>query len=304
MEPAYAKISKYLSLLRDRHGVQICIKDFCGFIPLNKGLDEALQPFLAHTNPFCMYMKSDQEHYRICLGMIRRMYQKGEQLKAAYFGMCHAGLGEYVVPIFDGSVLLGSINAGFFQENEARTRNRIERTCRHAPALDSRQAEQLYHTCIAVPEVDVEEMLAGLELMAAYLGEAYHGMRSADPSSGRPLRCRASGEDAILSHAVSYIRQHADSRITVPAMANFCYCSESYLSRIFKNRTGVNISEYIGMVRMELAKKRLLATDESIAEIALSTGFSDPNYFSRVFSRIVGLSPTEFRRLPRQGNVK
>ena len=113
MPISFEKIGQYLHYLSEVHGVQFCIKDFCGFVAINKQLDETLRPFLAHTNPFCMYMKSDQEHYHTCLTMIRRMYHKCERLGRTYFGMCHAGLGEYVVPIFDGDVLLGSINAGF-----------------------------------------------------------------------------------------------------------------------------------------------------------------------------------------------
>ena len=67
--------------------------------------------------------------------MIRGMYHKCERLGRTYFGMCHAGLGEYVVPIFDGDVLLGSINAGFFQSNEGKTTRRICRACRQEPPL-------------------------------------------------------------------------------------------------------------------------------------------------------------------------
>jgi AraC-like DNA-binding protein len=295
MQQAYNKINAYLSLLRDRHGVQICIKDYCGFISLNKELDEALQPFLAHTNPFCMYMKSDQEHYHVCLSMIRRIYDKSKKLGATYFGMCHAGLGEYVIPIIDDSILLGSINAGFFQENRVRTINRIERSCSYEPPLDSRHAKQLYRSCISTPDIDPQEMLAGLEVLAEYLGQLYHDRRSSDSLPAQQARYRDSSEDTILSHAIGYIRHNAGSHISVPEMAAFCHCSESYISHIFKKRTGKNINTYINEVRIELAKNRLLFSNESIAEISASTGFSEPNYFSRVFTKIVGMSPMKFR---------
>ena len=94
MPISFEKIGQYLHYLSEVHGVQFCIKDFCGFVAINKQLDETLRPFLAHTNPFCMYMKSDQEHYHTCLTMIRRMYHKCERLGRTYFGMCHAGLGR------------------------------------------------------------------------------------------------------------------------------------------------------------------------------------------------------------------
>ena len=81
MDKSFQKINAYLRYLSEHHGVQFCIKDFCGFVAINKQLDEALRPFLAHTTPFCMYMKSNQEHYRVCLSMIRKMYHKCEHTR-------------------------------------------------------------------------------------------------------------------------------------------------------------------------------------------------------------------------------
>lgn len=296
MLTSFEKISAYLHRLKEEYGVQLCIKDFCGFVAINKQLDEALRPFLAHTNPFCMYMKSDPTHYHTCLTMIRRMYHKCERVRRSYFGMCYAGLGEYVVPIFDGDLLLGSINAGFFQTNEAKTLLRICRTCRQTPPLDPDIAQAFYHASIQTPSIDVDLMLAGLELLAEYLGQTYHLVHSAQAHSDLIGRYHASSEDTILAHALEYIRQNYKGRITVSALAAFCHCSESYLSRIFKRRIGVNVNTYVHKVRLELAKKPLCNSNESIAEIAASVGFEDPNYFSRVFTQIIGISPTEFRR--------
>lgn len=302
MDKPFQKINAYLQYLTERHGVQLCVKDFCGFVAINKQLDEALRPFLAHTNPFCMYMKSDQNHYRICLSMIRRIYHKCERIGHTYFGMCHAGLGEYVVPIFDGEILIGSINAGFFQDQTHKTLHRICRACAQKPPLDPEQAEQRYRQSICTPDVDVEHMIRALELLAEYLGQAYHQLRSAQPHSDSVGRYHNSSEDTILAHALEYIRINFNNRITVTELSEFCHCSDSYLSRIFKRRTGVNINVYVNKVRMEHAKNPLCLSDESISEIAASVGFDDPNYFSRVFTQIIGISPTEFRKRFHQGN--
>ena len=131
MPISFEKIGQYLHYLSEVHGVQFCIKDFCGFVAINKQLDETLRPFLAHTNPFCMYMKSDQEHYHTCLTMIRRL--------------CRA--------------------------------------CRQEPPLDPDTAQRLYRSAIRTPTANVEQMLAGLELLAEYLGQTYHLLHSAQPHS-------------------------------------------------------------------------------------------------------------------------
>lgn len=296
MASNYQHIAQYLHRLQSRYDVQICIKDFCGFIPINKELDEALRPFLAHTNPYCMYMKSNQAHWWQCLSMIRGMFDKLERKKQTYFGVCHAGLGEYVVPIYSGDTLLGSVNAGFFPVNPRKLERRICRSCSQEPALDPEEAKKLYRSCIHTPSIDPEDLLPGLELVAEYLGQTYQILQRTHAAPESTVRYYTSSEDTILSHAMEYIRHNTASRIAVSELAAFCNCSESYLSRIFKRRTGVNINVYVNKVRVEQAKNSLLLSHDSIAEIASRVGFSDPNYFSRVFTQIIGISPTEFRR--------
>ena len=75
----YQHIAQYLHRLQSRYDVQICIKDFCGFNPINKELTKRSVPFLPHTNPYCMYMKSNQAHWWQCLSMIRGMFDKLER---------------------------------------------------------------------------------------------------------------------------------------------------------------------------------------------------------------------------------
>lgn len=296
MDNAYTSIANYLQQLQERYHVQICIKDFCGFIPINKDLDEALRPFLSHTNPFCMYMKSNRAHWHLCLSMIRGMFNKLERTRKAYFGVCHCGLGEYVVPIFSGKTLLGSVNAGFFPVAPNKVARRIDCSCGKAPALSTEKAWELYHAHICTPTIDPEVLLPGLELLAAYLGQTYQILRQTHTTDNGTVRYRNSSEDTILSHALAYVRQNAASHFTVAQVADFCHCSESYLSRIFKRRTGVNINTYVNKIRVEQAKSNLLLSNDNIAEVSSRVGFSDPNYFSRVFTQMIGISPTEYRR--------
>ena len=293
----YFYISEYLQFIHHKYNVQVCVKDFCGFIPINKELDEALQPFLAHTNPFCLYLKSEPERYHLCLRMIRGIYDKCEKHPAEhYFGVCHAGLGEYVVPVRRGNLLLGSINAGFFQASPARTEWCIRRACRYSQGLSAEHALELYRRHISPATIQPEDLLVHLHLLAEYLGQTYPPLSGTHTAPNLARRYHSSSEDDILSHAMEYIRQNSSQHITVEELADFCHCSLTYLSRVFKKRTGVNLTVYINKIRIERAKNHLLLSGESIADIALAVGFNDPNYFSRVFSQIIGIPPTEFRR--------
>ena len=134
------------------------------------------------------------------------------------------------------------------------------------------------------------------QLLADFLGQTYRMLRPTHNTPSQSRRYHNSSEDTILTHAIEYIRLNASGHITMADLSRFCHCSESYLSRIFKRRTGININVYVNKVRIELAKNHLLLSSENIAEIAAGVGFNDPNYFSRVFTNIIGISPTEFRR--------
>lgn len=297
MKNSYHSINQYLNFLLEKYNVQICIKDFYGFIPINKELDEALQPFLAHTNPFCMYIKSEMASYHTCLRLIRKMYEKFESGHFEYFfGMCHAGLGEYVVPIQYKNMLFGSINAGFFQTNEKLSDWCIHRACKGSQSLIYQTARTLYDYNITSAAISPEELLPQLYLLAEYLSHTYEILEKTHPETATAYRYHNSNEDAILSHAFEYIRQNCLQHISVEELAKFCHCSVSYLSHIFKKRTSVNINTYINKVRIERSKNYLINSGDTVAEIAINTGFNDPNYYSRVFTKIIGISPSEFRK--------
>jgi AraC-type DNA-binding domain-containing proteins len=292
----FDKVGEYLNFIQDRYNIHICIKDFCGFIPINKELDGVMRPFLAHTNPFCMYIKQDKDKYFDCLSMIRKMYNKCDRLKSNCFGMCHAGLGEYVVPISDGETLFGSINIGFFPVGKERSSYRIKKVCQSSEILDTDTALKLYNKHIRVPTISPDELLPMIEVVAEYLALTYANVQATHSVSQIGKKHYNSSEDTVISHAIEYIRQNYNTKIGVSEIAEFCHCSESYISHIFKRRTGVNINTYINKTRVEFSKHYLITTNDSMSDISINIGFNDPNYFSRVFTELIGCPPSEFRR--------
>ncbi len=74
----------------------------------------------------------------------------------------------------------------------------------------------------------------------------------------------------------------------------FIFSSDDITSRSISSLFAF-LKQYI-KVRIELSKNHLMNSTNSIAEIAITTGFDDPNYYSRVFTKMIGISPTEFRR--------
>jgi two-component system response regulator YesN len=105
----------------------------------------------------------------------------------------------------------------------------------------------------------------------------------------------AGSQKNLVSKAIEYIKSNYNKDITLDEVASFVCSSSYYFSKIFKEFTGKNYVDYITELRIQKAKEMLLRGNLSIKEICFEVGYNDPNYFSRVFKKIEGVSPTEFK---------
>ena len=74
------------------------------------------------------------------------------------------------------------------------------------------------------------------------------------------------------------------------------YISPYHLSHMFKQKTGYTVKQYLLRRRLGEAQIRLASTQDSVQTIAEELGFEDASYFSRIFSKYIGLTPTEYRK--------
>ena len=100
-----------------------------------------------------------------------------------------------------------------------------------------------------------------------------------------------------LQTVKEYLDENYHSRISLDMLAERFYINKFYLTRIFKEQFGESVTGYLQQVRITQAKQRLRFTDKSIEEIAHECGMHDANYFSRMFKKVEGVTPGEFRRL-------
>ncbi|MFB5067001.1 MAG: helix-turn-helix domain-containing protein [Candidatus Wallacebacter cryptica] len=95
---------------------------------------------------------------------------------------------------------------------------------------------------------------------------------------------------------VRYLRKNYQSAVTLAQLGDKFYISQYYLSRMFKEVTGLTLIEYLNTVRVQEAQKLLTSSDLSITEISGLVGYENQTYFGRIFKRITGLTPSEYRR--------
>lgn len=115
--------------------------------------------------------------------------------------------------------------------------------------------------------------------------------------SWNPEQAQPSTTDAqTLTQIRAYINEHYAERITLDNLAEMFFISRFHLSRSFRQYFGIRLSDYIINVRITNAKRFLRFSDESIESIAVNCGIDDANYFSRMFKKVEGVSPREFRQ--------
>ncbi|RCW88045.1 AraC family two component transcriptional regulator [Halanaerobium sp. DL-01] len=102
-------------------------------------------------------------------------------------------------------------------------------------------------------------------------------------------------KEKIIYDGVKYVQSNYSEDISLCEAAKAANLSTHYFSRLFKKEMGCTFKEYITRLRMEEAKRKLNKTDTNIGSIAKEVGYSEPSYFSKVFKKYEGVSPSEYR---------
>ena len=109
--------------------------------------------------------------------------------------------------------------------------------------------------------------------------------------------------DAVNS-AIRYMEEHYMEEITLEEIARYIGISPQHFSKIFKEETGINYIEWLTNLRLDIAKRLLAEGGKTVKEVCYQVGYNDPNYFSRIFRKIVKISPTEFAKGANLNNLK
>ena len=107
-------------------------------------------------------------------------------------------------------------------------------------------------------------------------------------------------KESLQSHLVGALKAYIDERVEgVVRIADLCeeFCySKSYLSRVFAEQTGESIAAYMVRAKIKRAKQLIRENNMNFAQISVQLSFESPQYFSRVFRRVTGMTPSEFKR--------
>jgi two-component system response regulator YesN len=103
------------------------------------------------------------------------------------------------------------------------------------------------------------------------------------------------GYSRLVHNGMIYINDHYNEPISLDSLADHVFCNKNYFSNIFKKEVGKSFVQYLTEVRMEKAKMLLDVGDFKTAEIAQMVGFASDSYFIRVFRRMEGYTPSDYK---------
>jgi YesN/AraC family two-component response regulator len=113
--------------------------------------------------------------------------------------------------------------------------------------------------------------------------------------SNQVLVQHENAEPPVIRRAKEFIQEHQSEDISLGQVAKAVNTSTFYFCKMFKKLTGINFTDYLSRVRIEKSKNLLLNPNLRVSEIAFEVGFQSLTHFNRVFKKVIGQSPTEYR---------
>jgi len=161
-------------------------------------------------------------------------------------------------------------------------------------AQSDKVVQELFHACydVFVGGFVLTRLIYSAKLLHRLLGELFFN------NSAFSVGARSSRFHSIES-TLSFLRANLDRSLTLAEIAAHAGLSESHFSRIFKEQTGHAPLDYFILLKMQHASTLLAVTPMRVCEVASAVGYADPYYFSRLFKKVIGLSPRAYRDVPK-----
>jgi len=265
------QISKVLRELYNISGFRVSLHS-TGF--------EEIAAYPEKKNSFCSYIqKCNPNECELCKKGDKEAFAKVLESGEPIIYKCRHNLIEAVSPIYNFGIL-----TGFLMMGQVRTSNEGISSMLNVLAKNGKTDFEAREIASLIPSVEenmIKSYVNVMTLCASYLTLS-NAVTSPKPSVGQLT--------------MKFISENYTEKITVKDICEAVGYSKSTVLSAFKKEFSTTVISHLNTLRLERAKKMLENENASINEIALSCGFSDQSYFSKVFSAAYGITPTEYRR--------
>lgn len=267
---------KLLSVLRDLHllaGFRVGVFDASYHI---------IAVYPEEHGDYCRLVRETKQGLAQCDACDREACQKSSNLGQLVVYRCHAGLGEAVLPLYRENTVIGYVIMGEMRLAKVDLR-RMEEAWKRLSAYGL-NVEQLRHCYLRKKMVTDEVAHAAANILKTCSVSLY-------------LDGVITVRDLSISERLdAFLNENLSAPLSVEMLCDTLSISKARLYALFEKRYGMGVAEYIRLCRIKKAKQLLAETTLSISDVVARCGFSDYNYFSKVFKRYCSMSPRDYRK--------
>ena len=270
------------------HEYEKAFTDATGLPITLRGLDAWKLPHHGQRNEnrFCAIMAQKSRSCAACL----KVQQKLAEIAGTEAGTvtCSVGMCDSAVPVRLGERTLGTLQTGqVFKKKptEAQFQRVLAMAREWGIDLPEEQLRDSYFSTRVMTPRQHDGVIKLLVIFAEQVAAL----------SNQLIVERENAEPPAIARAKAFINEHSTEELSLEQVAKAVNMSSFYFCKMFKKFAGVNFTEYVSRIRIEKARNLLLNPNLRISEIAYEVGFQSLTHFNRVFKKVLGQSPTEFR---------
>jgi YesN/AraC family two-component response regulator len=201
---------------------------------------------------------------------------------------CFAGLSESAVPVRTAEHLVGYLQTGqvfLLPPTKKHLKDGLKEIGATPPDSEMKELEEAYlKTRVMLPK-QYESIVRLLAIFAQQLATI----------SNQVLTRAAAAEMPSMTKIRTFIAEHQSEELHLQDVARAAHMSEFYFCKMFKRATGATFTDYLARLRVETVKQKMFDVHTRVSEAAYAAGFQSLSQFNRVFRRIAGEAPSEFR---------
>ena len=237
-------------------------------------------------NPFCALVAQKSRCCAACLQVQQKLSETAAH--EAQSVTCQLGLCDTAVPVRTGDRLIGFLQTGQVfsrKPTEAQFNRMVKLVTEWGLEVDQSTLREAYFSTRVLNSRQHESVVKLLAIFAQHLSMV----------SNQVVVQQENAEPPVIARAKQFINEHQTEDLSLGQVAKAVNMSTFYFCKMFKKITSINFTDYLSRVRIEKAKNLLLNPNLRISEIAYEVGFQSLTHFNRVFKKITGQSPTQYR---------
>lgn len=243
---------------------------------------ESLAKYPDQGADFCRLVGSCEAGRRGCERSNEEGFCKVRRERKVAVYKCHMGLYEAVVPLYHYGTLAGYMMTGQMLDQSPEAGEAVLREARNLGIGSAEEIADSMERLVRIDEKGMEDFVTLCRICADYITN-HHQFPVTAADTAKEL-CR-------------YLEEHYREEIRLEQLCRWFGYSKTRLNQLFREYTGTSIYHYVMQFRIDKACESLRGSEESIYAIAMKHGFSDQNYFSRLFKKYKGCSPGEYRSM-------